>query len=210
MKKTLTFAAVLLIAQAAQAISFTWGPTGGYTYVGAGNKVGGITATLVYLGEVANNPSYSIGDWIVNNPTARTSADGVVTASSTVSDKAALNGKFVSKTYDLAAGSQVGSEITDVLTAGSSTFGLFLTYTDSDNVTWYNVSSSTYTIPAGSSDITTGLSTTFAFDWKQNERGVALTSGGGWAAAAATPIPEPSTAALALAGLALLLKRRKA
>lgn len=209
MKKLLTFATVLLVAQATQAISFNWGVDGGYTYVGAGNKVGGITATLVYLGEGAS-AAYSIGDWIVNNPTPQTSASGVVTGTSQTSTVPAVNGRFAAKKFDLPANAQVGTTATDVLTAGSSTFGLFLTYTDSNDVTWYNVSSQTYTIPSGSSDITTGLSQNFAFNWTQNERGVALTSGGGWAAAAATPIPEPSTAALALAGLAMLLKRRKA
>ena len=208
MKKLLTLATVLLIAQAAQAISFSWGPTGGYTYVGS-TKVGGITATLIYLGE-GNSAAYSIGDWVVNNPTARTSSEGVATTTSNSSTVPALNGKVPNVKFALSSGSQVGSESTDLLTPGSSTFGLFLTYTDSENVTWYNVSSSTYTLPAGSTDITTGLSTTFAFDWTQNERGVALTSGGGWSAAAATPIPEPGTAAMALLGLGLLIRRRKA
>ena len=39
----------------------------------------------------------------------------------------------------------------------------------------------------------------------KNDSATTVTPGGGWAA-----VPEPSTAALALAGLALLLKRRKA
>ena len=208
MKKLLTFATILLVAHAAQGISFKWGVDGGVTYVGSGNKVGGITATLVYLGEGAS-AAYSIGDWVVNNPTPSTAGGGTVTATS-LSTPPVKAGSFTTRTYTLQEGAQVGASVTDIMTAGSSTFGLFLTYTDSENVTWYNVSSQTYTIPAGSSDITTGLTTNFAFDWKQNERGVALTSGGGWAAAAATPIPEPSTAALALAGLAMLIKRRKA
>jgi hypothetical protein len=203
MKKILTFAAILLAANFAQAISFSWGIDGGYTYFGSGNKLGGITATLVYLGE--NETTYSILKNEVKNPIPLKSDTGAVTAASTVSTVPALKGKFTAATYDLPAGSQVGTSATDVLTAGSSTFGLYLTYTDGDNVTWYNVSSSSYTIPAGSSDITTGLSATFAFDWKQNDAGTKLTSGGGW-----TQVPEPSTAMLALAGLALLLKRRKA
>ena len=207
MKKLITFATILLVAGTAQAISFTWGVTGGFTYVGANNKVGGITATLVYLGEVVNGetPSYLISSQTVQNETARTSGDGVATSTSQTSTVAALNGKTSTVKYALPAGQQVGPSETDLLTAGSSTFGLYLTYTDTDNVTWYNVSSSTYTIPAGSSDITTGLSTTFAFDWKKNDEGTRLTSGGGW-----TQVPEPSTAMLALAGLALLLKRRRA
>ena len=136
---------------------------------------------------------------------ALTSSEGVATASSTESTVPALNGKFNAKKFALSSGEQVGPSDTDVLTAGSSTFGLYLSYTDEDGIIWQNVSSATYTIPEGTKDITTGLSTTFAFDWKKNDEGTRLTSGGGW-----TQVPEPSTAMLALAGLTLLLKRRKA
>ena len=62
MKKLITFATILLVANAAQAISFNWGIDGGSTYFGTGNKLGGITATLVYLGELTDTytPSFAI------------------------------------------------------------------------------------------------------------------------------------------------------
>ena len=202
MKKLLTFATILLVVHSAQAISFKWGVDGGNTYFGANNKIGGITATLVYLGEGVT--SYSISDGEVKNSTPPTTEGGTVTSTSLTTPPVKV-GSLGVKTYTLQEGAQIGSSAAEVMTAGSSTFGLFLTYTDSDNVTWYNVASDVYTIPSGSTDISTGLEKNFSFDWKKNDEGTQLTSGGGW-----TQVPEPSTAMLALAGLALLLKRRKA
>ena len=82
-----------------------------------------------------------------------------------------------------------------------------LTYTV-DGVTYYNFSTSTYTVPAGVEDHTpmSGIQN-FTFNWDMDETGGdAPTAGGGWWTSAI--IPEPMTVLCGLAGLALLLKRR--
>ena len=78
----------------------------------------------------------------------------------------------------------------------------------SEEKTYWNVSSTTYTVTEdGIEDLlengTALPDSSFAFSSSVSSG--SGTVGGGWA-----QVPEPSTAALALAGLALLLKRRKA
>ena len=72
--------------------------------------------------------------------------------------------------------------------------------------TYYNLSTTTYTLSSIADNTSTEtMSTASSFTWTTGEDSSSLKAGGGW-----TAVPEPSTAALALAGLALLLKRRKA
>ena len=73
--------------------------------------------------------------------------------------------------------------------------------------TYFNLSSSTYTMSGLSDELSTPTAASFAFNYGGPTESTKVSSGSGWVQAA---VPEPSTAALALAGLALLLKRRKA
>lgn len=182
MKKLLTLATVLLFSSSASAVSFSW--TSGNTTAlrvqfGSGTYVSG-KAYLVDL-----NNGWDITSYTVNNSVLDDADIGT-------------NGRF-SKTYV--------ASIQDGAAAPGDTFGVYVTYKDSDNVMWYNVLSYTYTIPSTADDTTTISAQTFGTDanYAVTGKGKPLTSGGGWVA-----VPEPSTAALALAGLALLLKRRKA
>ena len=74
--------------------------------------------------------------------------------------------------------------------------------------TYYNLGSETYTV-SGMADSTSSLNAfkpaASTFSYGSSSEGTSVSAGSGWVA-----VPEPSTAALALAGLALLLKRRKA
>jgi hypothetical protein len=94
--------------------------------------------------------------------------------------------------------------------AAGDAFGVFLTYTDSDGKTWFNVSSDTYTIPGDATDITQNLAGTFAFSASKTEvaEGAVVSTGSGWIHA--TPVPEPSVALMGLLGLGMLIKRRRA
>ena len=95
---------------------------------------------------------------------------------------------------------------------GLGNYGLYMTYVGTDSKTYYNISTSIYSLTAANvqallSEGTALPSSSFAFTDSKPTTSLATTSAasGGWVA-----VPEPSTAALALAGLALLLKRRKA
>ncbi len=200
MKKAILAGAVCLASMAAQAISFKWGVDGNYTYFGTGNKTGGITLTLVYLGK--SGSTYSINDFTVANPAA-TATSGTSTGTSQTTPPM-LAGMFNAATYTAPAGAQIGSSASDVMTAGESTFGLVLTYNDGTD-TWINIANGTYTVPAGSTDITTGLTHNFTVNWAKNDAGTPLTAGGGW-----TTVPEPGVACMALLGLGMLIKRRRA
>ena len=96
--------------------------------------------------------------------------------------------------------------INDSYKTNGDTFGLVLSYNDGEKTYW-NISSSVNAF----SGLVPDDPTVSAADWnaftvngaKNTTSSLSKTSG--W-----TAVPEPSTAALALAGLALLLKRRKA
>ena len=201
MKKLLTLI-LAATAMASQAVTFTWDSNAtkvsfdGATTIAA---AGGITATLLWLGTAssASISDYSVANGLVADTTA-TKSTGMATN----------KGKY-SHDYTKAIGATINSSSESTLAAGDY-FTVLLTYTDSENVTWYNLSSSVYQLPTTADDQTNDLVGHFSHSFAMNDRGTALTAGGGWTAAAATPIPEPSTAALALAGLALLIKRRKA
>lgn len=93
----------------------------------------------------------------------------------------------------------------DSLSAGTlTTFALVVLGSDSDGGKWYKYITPTGTPYADGTAVADQTKLTTA--WAQ------MTSTAATAAQwnAVTPVPEPSTAVLALAGLALLLKRRKA
>lgn len=94
-------------------------------------------------------------------------------------------------------------------TTHTGNFATVLSYKSGDD-TYYNVSSSMYTIT--SAQVTSLLNegtplpdSSFSFSNSVTTEKGKGTVGGGWAM-----VPEPSTAMLALAGLALLIKRRRA
>ena len=84
-------------------------------------------------------------------------------------------------------------------------FGMLLHYNDGSK-DWYNLSTAVYTMANGVADPPTNPDkANFTFSYSTAGETGKLSAGGGW-----TAVPEPSTAALALAGLALLIKRRRA
>ena len=101
-------------------------------------------------------------------------------------------------TYTLTEGSDKNGDV----------FGMLLSYT-SGGKTYYNIAATTYTL-SGFADATSTVDSyklaASAMTYTTADASTTKAApGGGW-----TVVPEPSTAALALAGLALLLKRRKA
>ena len=94
----------------------------------------------------------------------------------------------------------------DSYKSNGDTFGLVLSYNDGEKTYW-NISS----VVNSFSGLVADDPTVAPADWNaftasgSKNSTSSLSTSSGW-----TAVPEPSTAALALAGLALLLKRRKA
>ncbi len=193
MKNAITLLAVLLMTSA-QAASFQWKITG-VAFDGT-TLAGNATAYLVFLGDSSDVSSlYSI-DY---------TAPGTITPATSVSDKTTGTGRTagaVTMTYnDAANGGVDGSKV-----AIGNYFGAYLVYNDGTD-TWYNFTTSAQSITA---DATGAFEAkTFSFDYSTQ---TTITADGqtpsGWTKI--NVVPEPSTAMLALAGLALLIKRRRA
>lgn len=198
MKKMIIICAILMsCASISQAASFVWGLGTGRAQFGTGSYItdGTATGTLVFLGMTPES-TYSIDNFTVNNT-------ALISKASTSTGFAVTKGRITADFQEF-MGYAVGTGTMD----NGAVFGMFVTYTDSDNKTWYNVSSSTFTIAGLVDDTTTLDDAVFAFDWTKQAAGTALTSGGGWTTVA--PVPEPATGLLALAGVAMLIRRKRA
>ena len=193
MKKAITLLAALLVTSA-QAASFQWKLTGA-AFDGT-TLAGNATAYLVFLGDSSDMSSmYSI-DY---------TAPGTITPATSVSEKTTGTGRTagaVTMTYnDASSSGGDGSQV-----AIGNYFGAYLVYNDGTD-TWYNFATAAQSITA---DATGAFEAkTFSFDYSTK---TTITADGqtpsGWTKI--NVVPEPSTAMLALAGLALLIRRRKA
>ena len=192
MKKALTILLLCGLVSSASAVAISWSLTGvafgGNTLKSDQN----FTASLVYIGNGASLASS------YDPATISTELETVATATGTT-----------------AKGAQTGSyaipapESGDYTSLNGNVYALLLSYADSaSGKTYYNLGSETFTI-SGVADATSSLNVykpaASSFSYGSSSDSGSVSPGGGWVA-----VPEPSTAALALAGLALLLKRRKA
>ena len=190
MKKFITIMVVALVAISASAATFKWGT--GSEKVSFGGTA--ITTTNGAIGYLVLLSGTSLEASVIED--AISAPSYVASKANTSTGLASAKGK-ITDTYF--------SE--DV--ANGQNYGMFITYNDGTD-TWYNFSSTIYTVE-GVVDGTSGLAdATFAFDFTtQNEvsNGDAITAGKGWYKAVA--VPEPASAMLALAGVAMLIRRRK-
>ena len=190
MKKFITMMVVALVAVSASAASFNWGT--GATKVSFGGTA--VTSANGAMGYLVLLTGTSLEASVIENAISAPSA--VANQANTSVGFPAVLGR-IGGTYDSA----------DV--ANGQNYGMFITYSDGTD-TWYNFSSTVYTV-SGLADATSSLDdATFAFDFTtQNEvsNGDAITAGKGWYKAVA--VPEPASAMLALAGVAMLIRRRK-
>ena len=191
MKKFITMMVVALVAVSASAASFSWG-TGSNYVTFDGTK---ITTTNGAMGYLVLLTGTSLDASVIGDAISAPSA--VSTKANTSTGLANAKGRITS-IYDSTS------------IANGQNYGMYITYTDADGATWYNFSSTVYTV-TGLMDDTTALdAATFAFDFTtKNEvaEGDAITAGSGWYKAVA--VPEPASAMLALAGVAMLIRRRK-
>ncbi len=188
MKKTLAFLVVALVAMHTQGAQIAWTISNiafdGSKLANAGTE---FTAAMFYLG--------SGGTLKSSYTAAEIEALSVVASETGTTGKAANTG-----TFTLTVGTQKNDDV----------FGFYLKYV-SGGKTYYNIvdSDALYTLSGFTDETSTPAD--YKLVASSMNYGTAsgsptkVTPGGGW-----TAVPEPSTAALALAGLALLLKRRKA
>ena len=194
MKKFLTLTLVAA-ATASFGASINWGTTSAATF--NGTKMGGVKATLIHIGatDLAEDATFTI------------------TASSTLSSLANTIGTDTESTTTSTAsgmglGKVAGTWTFDSGLSNNDYVAILLSYT-AEGVTWYNLTTTTkvtYNEVAGVwNNSSNAANWSYSGGTADDSKTGTIKAGGGW-----TAVPEPSTAALALAGLALLLKRRKA
>ena len=201
MKKAFTaIAALALTVGAASALSFSWGTSTAITFdktvLNNAALAANATVDLIYLGP---DKAWSFDEsGLVTDEAVST---GSVTTGGAPTAKGKANGKI---------NQLMGTSFADGSKFGNgNVFGVLITYTDANGDVWYNLSSNTFTLTGAADDSTDIAKANFNFAWTNDESGAeAPTAGGGWWTAPA--VPEPVSAGLALAGIALLLKRRRA
>ena len=185
MKKTfLAFAALAMMATSASALSFQWA-TNILKFDGTNLKSDtSVTAYLVYLGSGVSSveSSYSF-DSLPSGVGTQVDSKAGTAATSKVSQKFS----FDFGTY-----------------GNGDSFAMVASYTK-DGETYWNISETVYTLSGIADETSSPDAANFTFNNSTASPSSNVSAGGGW-----TAVPEPNTAALALAGLALLLKRRKA
>ena len=199
MKKLATLAVLAALATSAQAASIMWG-FGGKVYLNDGTSTvlgtestapavaAGSYLALVYLGQ--NVTSYNLSDITAAKVVDQMDYGITTTGKSSAIGKWSPN----TKTYDDTTMTSGASFTVLFYNGATSSFDYIYALSGSDKGDAFNSNIVTVTSDnmaiANASIMSTGSATT---------AGVAVVA-----------VPEPSTAVLALAGLALLLKRRKA
>ena len=200
MKKAFTaIAALALTIGAASALSFDWETSARITFNGTKLNSAALAAPakveLIYLG-TDNAWSFDESGLVTDEAVST----GAIAVTGAVGNKGKATGTIEKTLGDsFADGSKFGN---------GNVFGVLITYTDTEGNVWYNLSN-TITLTGADMNGSVIPKQTFAFAWTNDSTGAeAPTAGGGWWTAPA--VPEPVSAGLALAGIALLLKRRRA
>lgn len=189
MKKIMTIVALCAIAVSSQAAQINWGLTGAIQFEGARVGANGATLTLVYLNAGAD--SWAADALAIASGETSSTAETVATKQTNTGSQALATASPWA--YDWGDATSISSSVV----AKGSVFAVLAT-TEQDGQTYY-WASDTYTVTdSGSNWDSTALKYTMS-------QTAASGPNSNW-----TAVPEPSTAALALAGLALLLKRRRA
>ena len=191
MKKIITMLVVALVAVSASAATFAWG-TGSTKVSFDGTAITTSNGAIGYL-VLLTGSSFDIaiedGVGIVAPSYVNSQAN---TSTGLATGKGRITGKYASESV-----------------ANGQNYGMFITYNDGTD-TWYNFSSTVYTV-SGLADETSSLGdAVFAFDFASQSDvtdGDTITAGSGWVKY--TAVPEPASAMLALAGVAMLIRRRK-
>ena len=196
MKKTMTIFAVAAMALSARSAQINWGSQG-FLFNGAQQMTTAngysTTAYLVYLGTAGATWETSGFD-----ATATFALGGDVLKTSTANALGSVSQTL--SPYLFNWGDSVGAG-SDVMTDQSSTFGIvFLSTGGAFGTDTYYYLSNVFMVDTTD----TTAPGTWATASNTYSYGQAVPSGSTW-----TPVPEPATAALALAGLALLIRRRK-
>ena len=190
MKKLLTIAAIALVAGAASAVTMDWGTAAAVQFNGAKlASNSGVTGYLIALSSFAD--SYTVDDSF---------------------DYGKIGTKVDEKNKTSAASKIKNSwEIGTTGYSNGDTFAVLLKYEtkeDGKDVTYWNLSKELVTMSGMSADPPLNAEATASeFSYGMGTDPI-LKANGGWVKA--KPIPEPATGALALAGIALLFRRRKA
>ena len=200
MKKTILAALLCAIATSASAVTLSWASSTAIKFDGSNLKNNeNVTGYLIYLGTSSLSDSYNL--------TKDSTAESIISSIGTQA------GDKKSKTNAMSKLSgEFDFNYSDGYENGSSKFALLLSYT-SEGKTYFNLTSADYTLAGGNdANVAEAIApvnpsdASFAFSFGSAGESKTLSSGGGWTVA----VPEPSTAMLALAGLALLIKRRRA
>ena len=196
MKKIIAMLAIASLAVSAQSAQINWGSSGAlYNGTQQMTTANGYStqAYLVYLGTSGST-------WVSSgfDPTAPVAVGGDVLATKTANVAGSIAATVAPHWIFTPGVTTVGG---DTITDGSSTFGIIFLSSGGAFGTQVNYLLSNPfvfdTTPAAGQGTWTAGSSTFAY-------GAPVPSGSTW-----TPVPEPATAALALAGLAMLIRRRK-
>ncbi len=197
MKKLALIALLCCATSVASAVTLAWSAAGVKFDGNTLKSSTDVTGYLIYLGTSSYADSYAVSK--------ESTVDSVISSIGT---------KVDTKNKTSAVGKISGAwtfDYGDTYSNGDN-FAVLLTYVSS-GTTYYNLASAVVTLAGGNDvDLSTDtpatdpsdVSASFSFATAGEKN--SLSKGGGWTVA----VPEPSTAMLALAGLALLIKRRRA
>ena len=190
MKKFLTIAAVALVAMSVQAAQINWGLSGQVKFNGTNVGNGGATFTLVCLDGITDWATYA-------NDVALGATDGVAATKKTNA------GSMAPSTTGAYTFTWAGTtDVSAAQVAKGTDFAFMVTYNDgTDTYFW---ASDVFTVTDSGANYD---STYESFTMSTTTANAMGATGTNWTKA--TAVPEPASAMLALAGVAMLIRRRK-